>query len=631
MKYRKFFFPGILLFFIIAAALSGRENGLGFNLAVIPLILGGGFITWSTLVTMIEKRKITAGLLIIFALIGTTYVGEYLAGAIVAFMMVAGEFLEDITLDRTRDAVRELIQLSPDTAWVRRHEEYISVPLEEVLVGEKVLVKPGERIPVDGVILSGQAVINEASITGESLPREKTSGAKVFAGTINQSGAFELQTEKIGSQTTLGKIIQVVYEAQENKGSTQRTADQFAKYFTPVILGICALVWLFTQDLLRVMSVLVIACPCALVLATPTAVVASIGNAAKRGALIKGGITLESAGRVTAVCLDKTGTLTSGHPQVIELQTFASYTQEEVLFTAALAEKRSEHPLAEAIMKEAGRKKLSVPEPEEFQAVFGRGVYCQYEGAAIEVGNRRSLEQVADTGNKAAAQAFLDRQEEQGRTVLLVLKNGEVVGGIAIADTLREQAPGVVEDVRKSGVERIIMLTGDNEKSAAAISRQAGISEYQANLLPEEKLEFIRSLQQAGEVVAMVGDGINDAPALTLADVGIAMGAAGADVAIESADMAFMADDLRMLPFTLGLSRRALKIIKQNIWVFAVGVNLVGITLATSGFLSPIAAAVVHNVASLFVVLNSARMLTYKLDNSASETSSLSQPAESAL
>ena len=635
-KYRKFFFPGILLFFIIAAALSGRENRLGFNLAVIPLILGGGFITWSTLVTMIEKRKITAGLLIIFALIGTTYVGEYLAGAIVAFMMVAGEFLEDITLDRTRDAVRQLIQLSPDTAWVRRNGEYVPVPPAEVAVGETVLVKPGERIPVDGVILSGQAVINEASITGESLPREKTSGAKVFAGTINQSGAFELRTEKIGNQTTLGKIIQVVYEAQENKGNTQRTADQFAKYFTPVILGICVLVWLLTQDLMRVMSVLVIACPCALVLATPTAVVASIGNAARRGALIKGGVTLESAGRVTAVCLDKTGTLTAGRPQVIELQTFASHTPEEVLLMAALAEKRSEHPLAGAIMQEARRRKLSIPEPEEFRAVFGRGVYCKYEGEVIEVGNRRVLEQVPDApdapdvGSKAAAGMFLDQQEEQGRTVLLVLKNGEVVGGVSIADTLREQAPGVIEEVRKSGVARIIMLTGDNEKAAAAISRQAGISEYKANLLPEEKLEFIRSLQQEGEIVAMVGDGINDAPALTLADVGIAMGAAGTDVAIDSADMALMADDLRMLPFTFGLSQRALKIIKQNIWVFAVGVNLVGIILATSGFLSPVAAAVVHNVASLFVVLNSARMLTFKLNNSAPETSRLSR-AESAV
>lgn len=245
-------------------------------MAVIPLIFGGGFITWSTLVAMIETRKITAGLLIVFALIGTTYVGEYLAGAIVAFMMVAGEFLEDITLDRTRNAVRELVQLSPDTAWVNRNGEYISIPVEEVTVGEKVLVKPGERIPVDGTILSGQAVINEASITGESLSVEKSTGAKVFAGTINQSGALEVQTDKTGDQTTLGKIIKVVYEAQESKGSTQRTADQFAKYFTPVILGICALVWVVSQDLMRVMTVLVIACPCALVLATPTACFCSL-------------------------------------------------------------------------------------------------------------------------------------------------------------------------------------------------------------------------------------------------------------------------------------------------------------------------------------------------------------------
>lgn len=627
-KYRKFLFPGTLLLFIISAIVPGQEEWIGLDLAVVPLILGGGFITWSTLVAMIETRKITAGLLIVFALIGTTYVSEYLAGAIVAFMMVAGEFLEDITLDRTRNAVRELVQLSPDEAWVNRNGEYISIPVEEVTVGEKVLVKPGERIPVDGTILSGQAVIDEASITGESLPVEKTIGAKVFAGTINQSGALELQTEKTGNQTTLGKIIKVVYEAQESKGSTQRTADQFAKYFTPVILGICALVWVFSQDLMRVMSVLVIACPCALVLATPTAVVASIGNAAKRGALIKGGITLEAAGRVTTICLDKTGTLTMGRPQVVEIQPFASHTQEEVLSTAALAEKRSEHPLASAVMNEAKRRKLSIPDPQEFSSVFGRGVYCVYEETTIEVSNRRRLEQLADS---EVARTFLDAQEEMGRTALLVLKNGEVIGGISIADTLREQAVWAIEEMRKSGIKRIIMLTGDNEKTARSISQQVGITEYKANLFPEEKLEFIRSLQKEGEVVAMVGDGINDAPALTLSDVGIAMGAAGTDVAIESADMALMADDLRMVPFTLGLSRKALKIIKQNIWVFAVCVNLAGITLATSGYLSPIAAAVVHNVASLFVVLNSARMLTFKLNYSESETSFSSKQAQSAV
>ncbi|EGW36630.1 cation-translocating P-type ATPase [Desulfosporosinus sp. OT] len=627
-KYRKFLFPGTLLFFIIFAAVPGQEEWIGLDLAVVPLILGGGFITWSTLVTMIETRKITAGLLIVFALIGTTYVSEYLAGAIVAFMMVAGEFLEDITLDRTRNAVRELVQLSPDEAWVKRNEEYISIPVEEVTVGDRVLVKPGERIPVDGTILSGQAVIDEASITGESLPVEKTAGAKVFAGTINQSGALELQTEKTGNQTTLGKIIKVVYEAQESKGSTQRTADQFAKYFTPVILGICALVWVFSQDLMRVMSVLVIACPCALVLATPTAVVASIGNAAKRGALIKGGLTLETAGKVTTICLDKTGTLTVGRPQVVEIQPFASYTQEEVLSTAALAEKRSEHPLASAVMNEAKRRKLSIPDPQEFSSVFGRGVHCVYEGTTIEVSNRRRLEQLPDS---EVARTFLDAQEEKGRTALLVLKNGEVIGGISIADALREQAVQAIKEMRKSGIKRIIMLTGDNEKTARSISQQVGITEYKANLFPEEKLEYIRSLQKEGEVVAMVGDGINDAPALTLSDVGIAMGAAGTDVAIESADMALMADDLRMVPFTLGLSRQALKIIKQNIWVFAVCVNIAGITLATSGYLSPIAAAVVHNVASLFVVLNSARMLTFKLNYSESETSFSSKQAQSAV
>lgn len=627
-RYRKFIFPGALLLFIILAAIPGTEKWFGFDLAVLPLIAGGSFITWSTLVAIIETRKITAGLLVVFALVGTTYVGEYSAGAIVAFMMVAGEFLEDITLDRTRNAVRELIRLSPDTAWVKRGADYVSVPLDSVSPGEQLLVKPGERIPVDGIILSGQSVINEATITGESMPVEKSIGAKVFAGTLNQSGAFELKAEKVGDDTTLGKIIQVVFEAQENKGSTQRTADEFAKYFTPVILFICAIVWFATNDLMRVMSVLVIACPCALVLATPTAVVASVGNAAKRGALIKGGITLEKAGKVTAVCLDKTGTLTEGRPQVTEVRAFHSYTEAEVLETAAIAEKQSEHPLASAVMKEASGRSLSVPDPESFTVLFGRGVQAIHNGTNIEVSNRRVLEHIPTS---EVAQAFLNEQEEKGRTSLLVIRDNEIIGGISIADTLRKEAAAAIQDMKAAGVRRIIMLTGDNEKTARSISEQVGITEYKANLFPEQKLEVVRSLKNEGEVVAMIGDGINDAPALTLSDVGIAMGAAGTDVAIEAADMALMSDDLHMVPRTLGLSRKALKIIKQNIWVFAVAVNLIGIGLASTGYLSPIAAAVVHNVSSIFVVLNSARMLTYRTKETHSSSTLYSRSAQTSV
>ncbi|MFM9329056.1 heavy metal translocating P-type ATPase [Paenibacillus mesotrionivorans] len=626
-KYRKFIFPGLLLLFILLSLIPGQENWLGFSLATIPLLLGGGYITWTTLVVVMEKRKITAGMLVVFALIGTTYVGEYLAGAIVAFMMIFGEFLEDITLDRTRNAVRALVELSPDTAWVKRNGEYVSVSVEEVRIKDYVLVKPGERIPVDGTILSGQVVINEAAITGESLPVEKTAGAKVFAGTVNQSGALEMITERIGDDTTLGKIIEVVYEAQENKGETQRVADQFAKYFTPVILLICVAVWVVTKDLTRVMAVLVIACPCALVLATPTAVVASVGNAAKRGALIKGGVALEKAGKVTVVCLDKTGTLTAGRPHVVEIQAFnASYSENEVLAIAAIAEKRSEHPLAVAVLKEAENRALPIREPQEFKAIFGRGVQCMIDGIPVEVSNRRVLEFVSASEE---ALNFLDVQEAEGRTALLVVQNGEIIGGMSIADELREDAPFAVKAMKQSGVRRIIMLTGDNEKTARSITQQVGLTEYKANLFPEDKLEFVKSLQQDGEIVAMIGDGVNDAPALALADVGIAMGAAGTDVAIESADMALMADDLKMVPVTLDLSRRALGIIKQNIWVFAVAVNIVGIALASSGYLSPIAAAVVHNASSIFVVLNSARLLTYKSKSIAAAPELLSRQVKS--
>jgi heavy metal translocating P-type ATPase len=606
---KKFAFPGSLLLFILLSFIPGQKEWFGFDLSVPALIAGGGYITWSSLVAMIELRKITAGFLVVLALVGTTYVGEYAAGAIVAFMMIGGEFLEDITLERTRNAVRELVRLSPDTAWVSRNGNYEQIPAGEVRIGDRLLVKPGERIAVDGTIATGQTVINEAAITGESMPVEKTVGASVFAGTVNQSGAFEFVADKVGDDTTIGKIIQVVYEAQENKGTTQRAADEFAKYFTPAILAVCLGVWWFTQDLLRVMSVLVIACPCALVLATPTAVVASVGNAAKRGSLIKGGATLEKAGRITVVCLDKTGTLTAGKPQVVDIRAFTDVSENELLQLAAIAEKRSEHPLAWAVMQEAGKRKLSVPDPEAFTAVFGRGVTCQLGPTHVEVGNRRVLDGLPDN---SMALEYVDEQEEKGRTALLVIRNGHIIGGFSVADTLRSQAKEAIALIRKAGIRRVIMLTGDNEKTARSISEQVGITEYQANLLPEDKLEVVRSLQKQGEVVAMIGDGVNDAPALVLADVGIAMGAAGTDVAIESSDIALMSDELRMVAGTLVLSRRALAIIKQNIWVFAVLVNIAGIALATTGFLSPIVSALIHNISSIFVVLNSARLLSFK-------------------
>lgn len=610
-RYRKWAFPSFLLVTILAGLIPGQEEWLGFDIALIPMLVGGGFITYGTVIATLETRRVTAGVLVVIALIGTAFVGEYLAGAVVALMMIGGEFLEELTLEKTRNAVRELVRLVPDSARVLRDGAWVDTPVERLRPGDRVLVRPGERIPVDGKVHEGHAAVNQATLTGESMPVDKGPGDPVFVGTLNESGAIEIVAEKVGEETALGRIIQVVYEAQERKGGTQRIADRFATYFTPIILAICVAVWFGTGDLMRVMSVLVIACPCALVLATPTAVVAAVGNAAKRGVMIKGGVVLEVAGKIDTLLLDKTGTLTHGRPEVVAVAAFGGATEDQVIGLAAAAEEWSEHPIARAILSQARAHSLTWSRADNFTQVFGMGVHATLDGEVLRVGNRRLLQQ-ADLTDVTAGEQFLKAQEEQGRTALLVARGARVVGGIAVADTLRPDAAVAVQRIRDAGVQRVIMLTGDNEATARAIATQVGITEFRANLLPEEKLQVVEELKREGRTVAMVGDGVNDAPALMTADVGVAMGAVGTDVAFESAGIALMGDDLKMLSGILSLSRRTLNIIKQNIWLFAVVVNVVGIALASSGYLSPIAAAVVHNISSVFVVLNSARLLTYR-------------------
>ncbi len=609
--------PGGLLFLILVALIPGIDAVAGFDVAILPMLLGGIAIGYPTLVTILDRRRITAGALVVIAIAGSAYLEEYVAAAVVAFMMLTGEFLEEITLQRTRNAVRELVRLTPDVATVDREDSWVQIPLRDVRVGNRVLVRPGERVPVDGTIISGETSLTEASITGESMPIDKTVGARVFAGTTSHSGALVVQVDRVGRDTTLGRIIQIVRAAQEQKGATQKIADRYAVYFTPVILSIAALVWLLTHDLLRVMAVLVIACPCALVLATPTAVVASVGNAARRGGLIKGGVTLEAAGRVTAVAFDKTGTLTHGHPAVVAVEALDGRSPRDVLQMAAVAEVRSEHPLGRAIVEYARSDGRRFPDPDQFKMIFGRGVEAAWNGRRVEVGNQRIL------GDGDAAQESLERHERQGRTALLVRVDGEPWGVVALADAVRPQAKDVIRRLHEMGVRRVVMLTGDHAVTAQAIASEVGITEVRSGLLPEQKLDVIRGLQAAGEAVAMIGDGVNDAPALVLADVGVAMGVAGTDVALESADIALMGDDLTLLPDILALSRRALGIIRQNIWGFAVAVNIAGIILAGTGVLSPIGAAIVHNVASLFVVINSGRLLTFRAQRGPSARSTV--------
>ena len=614
LKYKHFVFPAFLGILIIFAVLFEYvwETALPFDFSIISLIVAGGYVIKSTVEATIELKKVTAGILVVFALIGTTYVGEYLAGAIVAFMMIFGEFLEEVTLEKTKDAVRDLIKFVPNTCRKKISNEYKVVPLYEIEVGDYVQVIPGERIPVDGIIIAGQAAINEASITGESMPVDKTSGDQVYVGSLNETGVIEVKTEKIGSDTVLGKIIKTVHMAQNNKGDAQKAADEFAKYFVPIIVVICIAVWFMTKDIMRAMTILVIACPCALVLATPTAVVASVGNAAKKGILIKGGVVIENSAKVTVVCLDKTGTITKGKPKVVDFVQFNNWNRREVIETAAMVEKNSQHPIGKAIVefiKKDGTVGMENIPDAEFEMLFGRGVKVKFNEALYEVSNKKVLK---DHIYSQEIKNYLESQEKMGRTALAVIKNGSIIGALAVADTIRDTAKSAIEGLKGLGLKRIIMLTGDNEAAAKTISEEVGITEFRANLLPEDKLDIIRKLQSQGEVVAMIGDGVNDAPALVLSDVGIAMGAVGTDVAIEAANIALMSDNIELLAPTFALSRRTYKIIKQNIWFFSVVVNIVGVYFSGMGWLNPIIAAIIHNASSVFVVINSSRLLTYK-------------------
>lgn len=619
--------PVLLLVTIILGVLFDFvwKDVLPFKFSLIPLVIGGAKVIVDTLEATIKKRKITAGMLVVLALIGTTYVGEYLSGAIVCFMMIFGEVLEDITMLKTKNAVSELVKLVPMKCRKLVDGEFKLVSIKQVSKGDIIQVQAGEKIAVDGVIRKGQAAINEAAITGESMPVDKKTGDKVFVGTLNENGVIEIETEKLGSETVLGKIIKTVKDAQDNKGHAQKVADQFSEFFFPTILIICAIVWFTTGALIRVMSVLVIACPCALVLATPTVVIAAVGNAAKKGVLIKGGDAIEGAAKITTVCFDKTGTITKGTPQVVASYIVKGIEKERYYKAIAMVEKNSSHPIGRAIMKELSEQKLinvkNIPNAE-FEMLFGRGVRAVYGQDVYEVSNKKCLADVTTVSSDM--RDFIQKEESQGHTTMVVIENGCVIGGIAVADTIRENIREAMQQFKDVGIKHVVMLTGDNEYTAKAICEEAGIEEFRANLLPEQKLEAIKEFQSRGEVVAMVGDGVNDAPALVLADIGIAMGAAGTDVAIESSSITLMSDRIDMLPSTFALCKRSYHMIKENIIVFAVCVNVIGVVLSGLGFLSPIAAALVHNASSIFVVLNSSRMLTYdasrKLETAKKET-----------
>jgi len=559
-------------------------------------------------------RRIEADVLVAIAVTAAASIGEYIAAAEVAFIMLLGEQLEKYTTDRAHRSLGSLLNLVPPTARVRRGDEEIEIPAAQVRVGDTVVVRAGDRVPVDGVVRSGEASLNQAPVTGESMPVEKRAGDEVYVGTLAENGALIVEATRVGEDTTLARIAALVEAAQQRNAPIQRTLDRVAGWLVPVMLGLSTIVYLASGDLRRAITVLIVACPCALILASPVAVMAAIARAARAGVLIKGGQHLEAAARLHTIVFDKTGTLTHGQPEVTHAHRFCDeHSEAELYEMAAVAEKMSGHPLARAITRHADRLGLRAADPTQFEAHHGRGVTAQHSGRKLVVGHRRLMDEhaVAVSGEH---DAHVEQHHEAGHTTVLVAHDGKVCGTICIADTVRASAKQAVASLRRLGIRRVVMLTGDNRRVALQIAGQLGVDEVKAEVLPEQKAEHIAALKQTatgGRGVAMVGDGVNDAPALAVADVGIAMGVGGTDVAHEAADIALLADDLEKISLAVGLSRRAVRIIKQGL-AFALLYNVVMIGAASSGHLHMIGGAIAHQFSSVLVILNAMRLLRFR-------------------
>lgn len=565
--------------------------------------LGAIFIGHSASRALIEGN-FGIDVLATFAVVASIYVGEYVAAAVVVLMLGGGEILEDYTSGRASVAIEKLVEESPKTATVIREGKETEVPISEVQIGETAVVKPGGKIPVDGLVKAGKASVNQASITGESIPVERGVGEKVFGGTIIEAGSLDVEVTAVGDESTYGKIIKMVEEAEEHRAPIERTADRYAKYFTPVILALGVVVYIFTGSLLRVAALWVIACPCSLTLATPMAVVASIGNSARKGILIRNGESLERLSSIDVLAFDKTGTITTGRPEVVAIKGFDT-KESVVLGIAATAEKRSEHPLARAILKKAEEEGVKTDDPQNLVMEPGLGVRVETKAGIILVGNEKLL---ARNGVELTKEALeYSSLAQSSRTLIYVALGKRLLGTIEVADTVRRDLRDSFKEAKRY-VKRTMMLTGDNESVAKTIGEQVGVDEVFSNMLPEQKVERIKALKAQGYKVAMIGDGVNDAPALATSDIGVAMGLRGTDVAIETAGVVLATDNLRAIPKLLRIGSSTMTVIKQNL-VFAMAVNVIGIGLSVTGIIPPLIASMIHESNALIVMLNSLRLL----------------------
>ncbi|MED3661160.1 heavy metal translocating P-type ATPase [Ureibacillus sp. FSL K6-8385] len=621
-KHQTLLYSGL---FLVLGALSIYINGED-NLVTVLLFISsiaiGGFPLLKTGLSNLIHLDFDMRTLMTIAIIGATIIGEWAEAAVVVILFAISEALERYSMDKARKSIQSLMEIAPNEALIFRDGKEVAVPVEEVEIGDVMIVKPGQKIAMDGVVVKGASSVNEAAITGESIPASKQPGDEVFAGTLNEEGHLEVRVTKYAEDTMISKIIELVEEAQAERAPAQAFVDKFAKYYTPAIIMIAFLtavvpplffdgVWL--DWIYQGLSVLVVGCPCALVISTPISIVSAIGSAAKKGVLIKGGAYLEELGSIKAIAFDKTGTLTKGEPAITDFVMYTDrLTEKEALAVACALEKMSNHPLARAFEKKAGELGVEVSKEDvgDFSSITGKGIQGKIGETTYYIGSPLLFIDLSVDFSEEVKRKAAELQNE-GKTVMLFGTQEKVYAIFAVLDEVRGSTKNVLQKLHEMGIQKTVMLTGDHSKTAAAVGKAVGISEVKAELMPEEKLEQIKQLRNDFGKVAMVGDGVNDAPALAAATVGIAMGGAGTDTALETADVALMADDLGKLPYTIRLSRKTLAVIKTNI-AFALGVKLLALLLVVPGWLTLWIAVFSDMGATLLVTLNSMRLLSVK-------------------
>ncbi len=604
-----------LLLGYVFSIFSGEDDGITIGLFAVSIFIGGYDLFKAGIANLLRFRFDMKALMTI-AIIGAALIGEWQEGAVVVFLFAVSEALERYSMDRARRSIQRLMEIAPKKAIVRRGNREYEIDVDDLQINDIIVVKPGQKIAMDGIVVQGTSCVNEAAITGESMPVHKTVGDEVYAGTLNEEGALEVRVTKRVEDSTIAKIIHLVEEAQAERAPSQQLVDRFARYYTPAIMAIAVFVatvpplWFggeWETWIYRGLTVLVVGCPCALVISTPVAIVTAIGQAARQGVLIKGGVYLEEMGQLTAIAFDKTGTLTKGTPEVTDIRLFSDISEQEFLRIAASIEKYSQHPLASAIVRKAEQQGLSLDDWQvtDFRSITGKGAAASINGMMYYIGSPALFSAHLLS---AEVRGAIESLQQEGKTVMGLGSDEQFLGVIAVSDQVRENAASVIQQLHELGIEKTVMVTGDNTATAKAIRTVLGVTEVKAELLPEDKLNAIKTLRNEYGRIAMVGDGVNDAPALAAANVGIAMGKAGTDVALETADMVLMADDLHQLPYAIRLSRKTLRIIKENI-TFALSLKLLALILIIPGWLTLWLAIFADMGATLIVLFNSLRLM----------------------